>query len=106
METDLAADDVARRQANASHSFEHRKLASLPLAIEACGSAMRALGVRWYGGALQTLCDALVFHELGENRSMTSEEVAEVLSRAAGDSIVPVDEPNAALLPTAATADS
>lgn len=106
MQTELAVADIIRRQPNAAHSFEHRKLAALPVEIEPCGTAMRALGVRWYGGALQTLCDVLVFHELGEGRAVTPNEVAAALSRAAGDSIVPVDEPNGALLPGSATAAS
>lgn len=49
---------------------------------------MRALGERWYGGALETLCQALAWRELTAGHYVSPEDVGAALNRAAGDGIV------------------
>lgn len=98
--TALSSGEVIRRQHAAGHAFEHRRMASLPIKLEECGQAMRELGPRWYGGALESLCTVLSARERLNNRFIEPEEVGRLLSESAGEGIVPVDEPNCALLPT------
>lgn len=97
--TDLASSDVIRRQPAAIHGFEHKTISTIPVNIDDCGRAMRELGVRWYGGALETICTALAWRETGGAQFTSATEVAAALSRGAGDGIVPIDEPNPVLIP-------
>lgn len=95
----LSADEVIRRQPAAKHAFEHGRLAALPTDLDGCGRAMRLLGERWYGGALETICQVLAWRELASGHYVEAEEVGAALSRAAGGAIRPVDEPNPAMMP-------
>lgn len=97
--TSLTADQIIARQAAASHRFEHGRLATLPTDVTSCGRAMRDLGTRWYGGALETICQFLAWRELAEDRVASIEEIGRRLSHASGHTIEPVDETNPALLP-------
>ena len=106
VKSDLSWPDVLRRQSAARHAFEYRRIASLPIDVQACGRAMHELGERWYGGALETLCEALAWRELGSGRYIGPEEIGEALSRAAGGAVRPIDEANPALLPNRRSAAS
>jgi len=97
--TQLSAAAVASRQDAAHHSYEHRRIATLPLDMRSCGRAMLELGERWYGGALESICQFLAWRELASGNYLTPAGVGEALSCAANGLIQPVDEVNRALLP-------
>jgi hypothetical protein len=96
--TDLDSTEVMARQSSAPHRFEHRQLAAIPLEPEACGRAMLSLGERWYGGALESICQFLAWRELASRRFWSPEEVGAILSKSAGGVIKPVDQANATVL--------
>jgi hypothetical protein len=99
MKTDLEFADVVSRRPAARHNFEHRRLAPLPTSIDDCGRAMRKLGERWYGGALETLCQFFAWRYIDDPRYLTPEKVAAALDAASGGVIMPVDQANPALIP-------
>lgn len=98
--TDLTFAEVAARQPAADHSFEYVRLASLPLDIQDCGRAMRNLGERWYGGALESLCQFFAWHNVGSERFISPEDVAASLDAASGGVITPIDQANPAFIRT------
>lgn len=99
VKSDLSLQEIIQRQSKSHHHWEHRTLAGLPVKIDACGRAMRDLGPRWYGGALETICTALSWRELGSSNFVSPEEVAKELNRGAANGIIPVDEANSTMLP-------
>jgi hypothetical protein len=98
VKTELSSADVIARQKKAVHNFEYRKLAALPLDLTACGETMRNLGERWYGGALETICQFFSWRFL--ERFLDAIDIGAALSLAAGDAIIPIDQPNPAMLPS------
>jgi hypothetical protein len=100
IKTSLESSAVISRQKKADEAFEHGKMAVLPLSLEHCGQAMRNLGERWYGGALETICQYFALRELQSGRYFSPDDIGTILSRGAGGSIKPIDQANAALLPT------
>jgi hypothetical protein len=99
MRTALSAAEVLARQPKSIHHWEHTTVQPVPVDIEGCGRAMGQLGVRWYGGALETICTVLSWRFMKSKKYLPPQDVATVLNRAAGGLIVPADEANNALLP-------
>jgi hypothetical protein len=99
IKTDLAASEVIAQQKKADHCFEHGQLATLPIEVHDCGQAMRNLGERWYGGALETLCQFLAWKQLGDGAYKTADQIAAELSTAAGGVIQPSDQPKLTMVP-------
>jgi hypothetical protein len=97
--TSLTFGEVEVRQPLAPHRHEHRRIAALPVDIDACGPAMAELGPRWYGGALETICSALSFKALdAHGGAFAPEDVGAMLSAAAKHTIIPLDEINSDFL--------
>ncbi len=99
VKTKLAAADVFARQRLARHGFEHAKMATLPMNIDQCGREMRVLGERWYGGALETICQFFAWQQLAAGRYVSPEDIALQLSAASGGIICPIDEANRVMIP-------
>jgi hypothetical protein len=100
VKTSLTSEEVMARQVSASHAFEHRKFAALPLDVESCGKAMGELGERWYGGALETLCQFFAWRDLEAGKYVNPAEIGVILQETAGGVIQPIDEANRTLLPS------
>ncbi len=92
--TPLTFSEVARRQPMSLHRNEHRRIAAVPTDPELCGQTMAGLGIRWYGGALESICSALSWLEAARGNFLESEQMATVVAKAGGGMIVPCDEIN------------
>jgi hypothetical protein len=92
--TPLAFEEVKRRQPMADHRGEHRRVAALPTDLQACGAEMANLGIRWYGGALETICTVLSWRELANGVHTMPEDIGAVLDNAGGRIVLPCDEIN------------